>query len=176
MFSKVQWDKLFTEATNISAIAISARFFTESSNYGLVKAFLSKPESSLTIVLLNPESDKAAALDAQFGETKGKRKDKTGEVVEELKNLAGEPSVKGKISIKFTDILPRYTCYVFDEMYIFSTYRMKPGRAPHGVPTFFFERGEFITEYVREDIDYIINIESKCHWENQPKGSKANAS
>ena len=156
-YPDVDWKTLFENSQNVTVLAISARALHEGSHVGLVRAFLKKANSSLTVIFQDPEDEATMQmLDKQFGEAAGTRVTKIRSSIAELRKLANESGVLGSIEIKLTSTRPVHSCYRFDKVGLFVPYLLEPIRAPERIPVLFFQDGQFMEKYLGRDLDYLV--------------------
>lgn len=158
-FDKVPWEELFQNAADVEIFAITARSLT-GERIGVVRGFMRRPNTKLTIIVHDPEdADAMAQFDKRFGERPGTRREKIIQNVRELQEMASAEGLKEeRFKICFTRGSPSYTYYRFDDSVLYVPYLIKPNtRVPDHIPAFLFAKGEVFDKFLAIDSKYVLD-------------------
>ncbi|MFH0822874.1 MAG: hypothetical protein V2B18_08980 [Pseudomonadota bacterium] len=157
-YHQVPWGELFEKSSEISVVAISARSLLQGHTIAEVKSFLSRPDTKFRVVLANPDCSELMAFYAgRFNETSQERAQKIRESVCELRKIANDTLAVGKVEIRHADQMPSYSCYRFDNTYLFVPYLTKSERSPERIPVLCFNDGSFVDHYLGYDLDFLLD-------------------
>ncbi|MCI0490796.1 MAG: hypothetical protein L0229_29740 [Blastocatellia bacterium] len=161
-FNEIPWKELFDSSNDVRVVAISANALFTETHVGAVKDFLRRPNTSLKVVLADPTNQALMdSYDEEFSQPRGRRKDRIESSMRELLKIAQESGAVDRISIRFTSRLPRYSCYRFDDRYLFVPYLTRAERSPERIPVICFEKGSFVDKFLGYDLDYVFSQGSR---------------
>lgn len=155
-YDQVPWNDLFGQARSITVVAISARpLFVD--RITVIKDFLLKSqEHKLTVILPNPEDDELMQIfDKEFGEKVGTRKQKTMESIQELLKVIEKNSIKERVEVRVSSRRVTYSCYQFDDRFLYVPYLAEPTRDSSRIPAFLFRAGHIGSLYLGQDVGYL---------------------
>jgi len=159
-FNEIPWKELFDNSNNVWVVAISANALFTETNVGAIKDFLRRPNTSLKVVLADPANQSLMDLyDEEFGQPPGRRKDRIESSAREILRIAQETETLDRVSIRCTSRLPKYSCYRFDDRYLFVPYLTKAERSPERIPAICFEKGWFVDKFLGYDLGYVFSNE-----------------
>jgi hypothetical protein len=159
-FNDIPWKELFDSSNNVWVVAISANALFTETNVGAIKGFLGRPNTSLKVVLADPTDQTLMdSYDDEFGQPRGRRKDRIESSAREILKIAREAGAVDRVSIHCTSRLPKYSCYRFDDRYLFVPYLTKVERSPERIPVICFEKGAFVDKFLGYDLDYVFSAQ-----------------
>jgi len=116
----------------------------------------------LTLVLQDPEDDATLkAMDIRFRHPEGTRKRRTLDALGQLFRLEAESGVKARVEVRVTSANHAYSCYLFDQKYLFVPYLVEAVRAPERIPALLFAEGTFTERYLQADLNYLMGPGSR---------------
>jgi hypothetical protein len=156
-YDQVPWGELFKGASEINVVAISARPLFQGPGIGELRSFLSRSDTVFRVVLANPDCSELMGFYAKrFNETPQAREQKIRESVCELRKIASDAQAIGKVQIRHADEMPSYSCYRFDDTYLFVPYLTKSGRSPERIPVLCFNNGSFVERFLGYDLEFLL--------------------
>jgi hypothetical protein len=156
-FDEIPWKELFEQSSNVCVVAITANVLFET-NVGVVKEFLKRSNTSLRVALANPmDQSLMNSYDEEFKQPKGHRKSRIELSLKEISRIARDANANERVSIRCTSRLPKYSCYRFDDKYIFVPYLTKIERAPERIPALCFTKEPVVNTFLEYDLDYVLS-------------------
>lgn len=156
-YPEIPWKDLFESSNQVTLVGISLRDFIMGDKASMVKDFLRRSDTHLTIVIANPENDDLMnALDHLHQYPSNQRKQSNTQILSELDRFIQEIGAKDRTFVRLFSNAPRYSCFIFNDSALFVPYLTKPIREPGKIPAICIKQGAFKNKYLDFDIAYIL--------------------
>ena len=156
-YMSLDWMGLFKKVKNLDVFLAYGRTWRGRYNTQLKEL---AARSNVNVRVVFPDPDNAELITALAHRIHEKTpEDIRKEIIEamtEFSNIFAHGEGNGaKLSMWYTSALPNFTIYIFDETIIMTLYTHRMQRI--NVPTFIFEHGGSIYDFMREEFDALID-------------------
>ncbi len=156
-FSELDWRALFAHARVVRTLGISSSSLYASSHVAIVKDFLRRPETRLSVTIADPDMPELMRdYEALFEEAPGTRAQSIRKSVQTLTQIAREVRAIDRLTFRCIQHMTRYACFAFDDAgFVMVPYRNRPRIDPGATLALHFIGGDVVEKLLKPELNYV---------------------